>query len=161
MLRVERQVLGTNEFSAYWAVYGRDTAHYFDAPGTEQRHVIDMRFAGKAGGYDWDIEGMDQVGSVGDKTIVAWAVGARAGYTFDDFSWMPRLGLQVDVGSGDKNPGNGTVGTFNPLFPSKARNQRHADQKPHHHNSAGIAMEADDPRRHLCAAQHCHCRNCG
>ena len=117
-LRIERHVLGTNELSAYYSLYQRDNAHYLDGGGDENRHVFDMRFAGAKNGIDWDLEGMGQLGTVGDKDIRAWAVGARAGYTFEDLAWSPRIGLQVDAASGDSHPGDHTIGTFNPLFPN-------------------------------------------
>ncbi|MDR6904131.1 alginate export family protein [Rhizobium miluonense] len=117
-LRVERQVLGTNELSAYYSLYQKRNAHYLDGSGDEDRHIFDTRFAGSSSGLDWDLEGMGQVGSVGDKDIRAWAIGARGGYTFEDAPWTPRLGLQFDIASGDRHPGDGTVGTFNPLFPN-------------------------------------------
>ncbi|MFN5572433.1 MAG: alginate export family protein, partial [Bradyrhizobium sp.] len=44
--------------------------------------------------------------------------GARAGYTFADVAWQPRIGLQVDGASGDRHPGDGRIETFNPLFPN-------------------------------------------
>jgi hypothetical protein len=118
MLRVERQVLGSNELSAYYALYERDIASYLDASGAEHRNVFDGRFGGAAQGYDWDLEGMGQTGSVGGKSIRAWAAGSRLGYTFKDQPWTPRLGLQLDAASGDRQKGDNTLGTFNPLFPN-------------------------------------------
>jgi hypothetical protein len=118
MIRVEHHVLGTDELSAYYASYDRQNAHYLDATGDEHRDVFDARFAGTEEGLDWDLEAMGQTGSVGSKSIAAWAVGSRAGYTFGDAPWRPRLGLQVDAASGDTHPGDGTLGTFNPLFPN-------------------------------------------
>ncbi|WP_442981302.1 alginate export family protein [Rhizobium sp. S152] len=117
-IRLERQVFGTNELSAYYALYDRDGAHYLDAAGDEERHVFDVRFAGNSNNFDWDVEGMGQLGTVGSSDIKAWAIGARVGYTFTDAAWTPRLGLQFDVASGDRNPGDGNVETFNPLFPN-------------------------------------------
>lgn len=117
-LRIERQVLGTNELSAYYSLYQRDNAHYLDGGGNEDRQVFDTRFAGASNGMDWDLEAMGQLGTVGDEEIRAWAIDARAGYTFEDASWTPRVGLQFDIASGDGNPGDGTLGTFNPLFPN-------------------------------------------
>jgi hypothetical protein len=32
--------------------------------------------------------------------------------------WLPRIGLQFDAASGDHRSGDGTLGTFNPLFPN-------------------------------------------
>jgi hypothetical protein len=117
-LRVERQVFGTNELSAYYSLYQKNNAHYQDGSGHDQRHIFDARFAGAGNGLDWDLEAMGQVGTIGSKDIRAWAAGARIGYTFEDFAWTPRIGLQADIASGDNRAGDHTVGTFNPLFPN-------------------------------------------
>jgi hypothetical protein len=117
-LRIERHVFGRNELSAYYAVYQRDGARYQDAAGNERRSVVDTRFAGKSADLDWDIEAMRQGGDVGDTAIRAWGAGSRVGYTLDATTWQPRIGLQLDAASGDRRPGDGTVGTFSPLFPN-------------------------------------------
>jgi hypothetical protein len=121
-LRVERHVLGENELSAYYSLYERSAANYGDATGVERRKVFDIRFAGvqkaSTAGLDWDLESMLQRGSVGAAAIKAWALGLRGGYTWAGQAWAPRAGLQVDVASGDSRRGDGTVGTFNPLFPN-------------------------------------------
>ena len=117
-LRAERKVFGDNELSVYYALYSRDQAHYLDGSGRERRHVLDLRFAGAASDADWDLETMAQRGSVGQQAIRAWAVGARAGYTWQRLATQPRLGLQLDAASGDAHAGDGRVGTFNPLFPN-------------------------------------------
>lgn len=117
-LRVERHVLGTNELSGYYSYYQRDGAAYLNVSGDEKRHVFDIRFAGKLNNIDWDLEAMGQVGSVGAKEIRAWGAGARAGYTFAETFWQPRLGIQLDAASGDRNPGGRYIETFNPLFPN-------------------------------------------
>jgi hypothetical protein len=117
-LRVERHVLGRNELSAYYSLYERSNARYLFAAGNEHRHVFDVRFAGTEMPVDWDLEAMGQAGTVGSKTIRAWAVGTRAGYTFSQVAWEPRIGLQFDAASGDSHPGGKILGTFNPLFPN-------------------------------------------
>ncbi|AWB20267.1 alginate export family protein [Methylobacterium currus] len=117
-LRVERKVLGDQELSAYWGLYERDGARFLDAAGTETRHVLDIRYAGSAGRFDWDVEAMGQFGRVGRDGIAAWAAGSRVGYTLADLPWQPRLGLQGDAASGDGRRDDGVLGTFNPLFPN-------------------------------------------
>jgi hypothetical protein len=117
-LRIERQVLGTNELSAYYSHYGRDNQRFLDASGDEKRHVFDARFAGKMNNFDWDLEAMGQAGTVGAKEIRSWGTGARVGYTFSQVAWQPRIGLQTDAASGDHHRGDNVIGTFNPLFPN-------------------------------------------
>ncbi|MFK4727329.1 hypothetical protein ABIE89_008429 [Bradyrhizobium niftali] len=117
-LRVERQVLGTNELSAYYSFYQKDNVRFLDATGDEKRNVFDVRFAGKLNQVDWDLEAMGQTGVIGGKDIRAWAVGARTGYTFAQLGWQPRVGLQLDAASGDHQPRDNVLGTFNPLFPN-------------------------------------------
>ncbi|MBN6150530.1 alginate export family protein [Xanthomonas sp. AmX2] len=117
-LRAERHVLGDNELSGYYARYERDQARYADGSGRERRHVFDLRFAGQAGAWDWDLETMAQRGSVGAQQIRAWALGARGGHAWTAAPWQPRLGLQLDAASGDARAGDRTLGTFNPLFPN-------------------------------------------
>lgn len=116
--RVEDNAVGLGKLSAYYARYQLDNAVYLGATGNERRNVLDVRYVGAQSGYDWDLEAMGQDGSVGTANVLAWAIGTRSGYTFYGTQWTPRLGLQVDAASGDHHPGDGTVQTFNPLFPN-------------------------------------------
>jgi hypothetical protein len=117
-LRVERKDVGPGSLSAYYSRYLLDGASYLDAKGDEERDIFDVRYAGKLSGFDWDLEAMGQSGSVGDKTVRAWALGTLGGYTVQDMAWTPRLGLQFDAASGDAHPDSKVLGTFNPLFPN-------------------------------------------
>lgn len=116
--RVERHVQGDNELSAFYARYARSSARYLDAAGEEERHVLDVRYAGSAGALDWDLEAMGQSGAVGPAKARAWGLGARAGYRFTSVPWAPRLGLQADAASGDDRAGDSVLEVFNPLFPN-------------------------------------------
>jgi len=116
-VRFERQGVGPGDLSGYYSRYNRSDARFLDATGDEHRDVFDLRYSGKVGRADWDVESMLQTGHVGDKTIGAWAVGSLAGYTLE-LPWTPRIGVQIDSASGDRHPGDGRVGTFNPLFPN-------------------------------------------
>ena len=115
MLRIERHVLGTNELSAYYARYDNKDSKFLDASGDEHRNVFDARFAGRDAGLDWDLEAMGQTGSVGPAVVRAWALGARESYALTN---RFAIGVQADAASGDQHPKDGTLGTFNPLFPN-------------------------------------------
>ncbi|SEL10265.1 Alginate export [Pseudoxanthomonas sp. GM95] len=117
-VRVERQVLGTDELSLYYARYELDDASFLDAVGDERRDILDARFAGVQGALDWDLEAMGQRGRVGSASVHAWGMGGRIGYTFKDAALSPRIGMQVDAASGDRKADDGRLETFNPLFPN-------------------------------------------
>ncbi len=117
-LRAERKILEEAELAVYLSQFKQDNARFASVSGNERRNIADMRFAGKAASFDWDIEAMGQKGRIAGQSIAAWAFGSRAGYTFAEALWMPRLGLQADAASGDHNPHDDTLGTFNPLFPN-------------------------------------------
>jgi hypothetical protein len=116
--RVERKVLGSAAVSAYYARYMQDGARYLTASGNERRDILESHFTGTVRSFDWDIEAMKQTGQIGSEDIDAWGFGSVAGYTVRNALWTPRLGFQLDAASGDKNPNDHQLNTFNPLFPN-------------------------------------------
>lgn len=73
--------------------------------------------AAKPVGFDYDFEGAFQTGEVKGVDLTAFALHAGVGYTFDT-GWMPRIGVAYNYGSGDGNPLDGEVETFQNLFPT-------------------------------------------
>jgi Alginate export len=118
VLRAQRELFGWATASAYYAYYTQDNARYLSVRGNERRDSIDGRFFAKTNGFDGDLEVMTQTGNIGSDTIRAWAVGSLSGYTFADIGWTPRLGIQFDAASGNRNPNSNVLETFNPLFPN-------------------------------------------
>jgi hypothetical protein len=102
--------------TSYYANFTQANVQLANASGSEKLDIFDLHLNGSANHFDWDIEAMNQTGSIGTKPVEAWAVGSLDGYTFADVNWTPRLGIQVDAASGDSN--GHTFGTFNPLFPN-------------------------------------------
>ncbi len=68
-------------------------------------------------GFDYEFEGAFQTGEVRDLNLTAFAIHAGVGYTFDVAS-TPRLGVAYNYGSGDDNPTDGDIETFQNLFPT-------------------------------------------
>ncbi len=111
--------MGEDAFlAAYYGRYTQGAASYLAAKGQEYRNIFDVRFSANAGGFDFDLEAMAQTGDIAGKSIWAWAIGSLSGYTFRDLAWSPRVGLQVDLASGNTDRNSNVLGTFNPLFPN-------------------------------------------
>ncbi|SRR6266568_1044483 len=126
---------GEDHSTAFWGFY---LTHWFDAPhklgmdlyylgvtrehgryasgaGNEHRHSLGAREFGAWDRWDWNAEEVLQVGSFGIDSILAWTASLDAGYTWDA-TLQPRVGLKVDVTSGDGNPHDGRLETFDALF---------------------------------------------
>jgi hypothetical protein len=116
--RVERKVMKSASVAVYVSRFSQEDARFPSITGNERRDIVDVHFAGTQGPMDWDIEAMHQSGRIGIEDIEAWAFGSLGGHTFTSIPWTPRLGLQVDAASGDKNPLDNQLNTFNPLFPN-------------------------------------------
>lgn len=117
-VRAERRLTKTVSVAAYLSRFTEDNARFPSVSGDERRDILDVHLNGTLGGFDFDVEGMGQTGRIGTQSIRAWAFGSLAGYTFASAPLSPRLGLQVDASSGDRNPGDNRLQTFNPLFPN-------------------------------------------
>jgi len=106
---------------------GLDTtrARYEQGSGREIRHSIGMRLfnhppgAPFEPGFDYNWAFVYQTGSFGSNDINAWTVATETGYTFP-VTFTPRLALRADIASGGQNKQDGSLDTFNPLFPRGA-----------------------------------------
>jgi hypothetical protein len=116
--RIERHLMQSAEVAVYVSRFTQENAKFPSATGDERRDIVDARFSGTRGSWDWDIEAMNQVGRIGLQNIEAWAFGSILGYTLKQLPCSPRLGLQVDAASGDKSRRDNELNTFNPLFPN-------------------------------------------
>jgi hypothetical protein len=92
------------------AVFARET-------GRELRHTVGSRLFGDAAGWDWNFELFYQFGDFASASISAWSVASDTGYTFTELPLRPRAALRANVISGDRDPRDRNVETFNPLFP--------------------------------------------
>jgi hypothetical protein len=109
--RADFYYIGLNTKSS---TYNRRTA-------PELRYTVGTRWFRPIGkGWDYNWEPNFQWGTFGSASIRAWSVSTETGFTFDRVRFHPRPLLRADVYSGDGNPANHPLGTFNPLFPRGA-----------------------------------------
>ena len=119
-LRVRHGAGAPSQLDGYWYRYERDEARFGGVLAEERRNVFGLQSAGRRGVFDWDVEAVYQTGRFGPADIRAWAFGSVLGLRFDTWAWQPRVALQVDVASGDRQAGDDRLQTFNPLFPRGA-----------------------------------------
>lgn len=101
----------------YYLGLEREGARFTQGVATERRHTIGTRIFGRRGGFDWNTEAAFQFGSFGRAEIRAWTVSTNLGYAVPSWPLAPRFGLNADAISGDRDPRDNRLGTFNPLFP--------------------------------------------
>jgi hypothetical protein len=101
----------------YYLGLDRNDAVFAQGVAHELRHSIGVRAFGRRAGWDWNFEAAWQVGSFGEADIRAWTASLDAGFEFTSLPLAPRIGLKADAISGDEDPQDRRLGTFNPLYP--------------------------------------------
>jgi RNA polymerase sigma factor (TIGR02999 family) len=104
----------------YYLGLEREEAEFDQGTARELRHTIGTRLWGKAHHIDYNFEFVYQFGTFGNGNISAWTAASDTGYTFESMPWKPRIGFKADITSGDRNPSDQDLETFNPLFPRGA-----------------------------------------
>ena len=104
----------------YYLGLRKQMAEFANASGREQRHTFGTRIWNQAKNFGYDVEAVYQSGKINDAKISAWTLSSYLTYRFSDFALQPEFGLKAEVISGDSNPADAKLGTFNPLFPRGA-----------------------------------------
>ncbi|PKB18800.1 alginate export family protein [Flavobacterium sp. 5] len=105
---------------AYYFNLRKNNAKFEDASGFENRNTIGTRIWRKNHSWNYDFEAVYQFGDIGDTKIEAWTVSLNTTYEFNAIKFKPMFGLKTELISGNKNYGDTTIQTFNPLFPKGA-----------------------------------------
>jgi hypothetical protein len=87
--------------------------------GRQDERAYGLRFKGVAvKDLDYSAEYILEDGNDGTNTIHASGATFGSGYRFAPVWWKPRVFWQYDYASGDKNPTDGTHGTFDTMYPT-------------------------------------------
>lgn len=101
----------------YWLGYRNDDARFLRGAGRERRDTFGARAFGRSGSWSWNWEAMLQRGRFGPDRIRAWSIATETRYAFENLPLKPRLLFRANIASGDTDPDDGPLGTFNALFP--------------------------------------------
>ncbi len=100
----------TTDIYALW--FGEEGGTSFATLGTRFKSTKDA-----FGPWDYSFEGALQTGEVLDLDLFAFAASATVGYS-TALPWSPRLFAGYSYGSGDGDPTDSSVGTFQNLYPT-------------------------------------------
>ncbi len=103
----------------YWLGLDRNQSVWGGVSGEELRHSMGARLGGPVSDtpLDFDLETAYQFGDHATRDIRAFMFASQLGYKLSDLPGAPRVYLGFDYASGDEDPLDAKVGTFNQLFP--------------------------------------------
>lgn len=101
----------------YYLGLSSDHARYDQGDGSETRSTVGSRWFGTREGWSWDLEGFYQFGRFAGAPVQAWSLASDVRYRFAAHALKPRLGLKANIISGDRDPDDASLQTFNVMFP--------------------------------------------
>jgi Alginate export len=115
-----RPWLGPGNLAVYYIGVRRKNARFDQGTADATRHSGGIRVWGSAGRADYDEEVIVQWGTFGRDSIRAYAIASDVGWVLASVAGHPRLGARVFATSGDRDPVEAKLNSFDPLFPSIA-----------------------------------------
>ncbi len=108
------------EFAVSYLGVDRAEIAYAQARGRDQRHTVGVKWSGSGTRGDLNYDAILQWGAFNGAPVRAWAFSTETGYRFVNTLWKPRISIRVDTASGDKDPKDASLQSFNPLFPGNS-----------------------------------------
>lgn len=112
-------VFASSDVGAYYLGIDRDVSQFAQGRGPERRHTLGANWSGGGRGADFNYDAILQWGRFDAAPIRAWAFATETGFRLSA-PWRPRISVRMDMASGDADPENRDLQSFNPLFPGNA-----------------------------------------
>lgn len=117
----------------YYFGLDKKTSRFNQGAAREIRHTTGTRIWNSVNSFDYNFEFAYQFGKFGAGKINAWTAASDTGYTVKSWLFQPRFGLKANRTSGDKNPRDENLQTFNALFPRGAYFGQFSPVGPYNH----------------------------
>jgi hypothetical protein len=111
---------GTGNLAIYYIGMQRNAASFQQDIEDTTRHSFGVRIWRIGRTFDYDEEIIVQNGRFGGGPIRAWAFASEQGITPPRLPGRTRVGVRAFVASGDRDPSDATLESFDPLFPGIA-----------------------------------------
>ena len=113
-------ILPRGNIDLYYLGIRRKEAEFDQGTANELRHSVGTRLWGRIQAWDYNFEFVYQWGKFGEGRIQTWTIASDTGYTLHSALFSPRIGLKANIASGDRDPNEQDLQTFNALFPRGA-----------------------------------------
>jgi hypothetical protein len=110
----------TGELGFYYLKVDRAHAMYDQGQGRDLRHTVGMKWSGTGTRLDLNYDLIWQWGSFEESAVRGWAFSTETGYRFIKAPGKPRMSVRTDIASGDRDPSDPKLQSFNPLFPGNS-----------------------------------------
>ena len=108
------------ELGFYYLLVDRANSEYNQGKAHDLRQTAGAKWSGKGERVNLNYDLIFQWGRFGKSAVRAWAFSTETGYRFIRIPGTPRFSFRFDMASGDKNPGDPELQSFNPLFPGSS-----------------------------------------
>ena len=102
----------------YYLGLDRKNAQFDQGTARERRNTLGLRAHETTREFSLLQEGDLQFGTFDSGRLLAWKLAQGVSYSLPRVRYHPVLELQGAISSGDKNPQNADLQTFDPLFPA-------------------------------------------
>ena len=104
-------------FDIYYLGVDNENPRFEEGGEAETRHSLGWRHWGEKGSFIFNNEAVFQFGKIGGGSITAWTISSETKYKFSLAKLPTTFGLKAEIISGDENPADGDLQTFNALYP--------------------------------------------
>jgi hypothetical protein len=104
----------------YYLDVARERSLYVQGVGPERRYTIGFKYSGAWKAFEFNYDVIGQWGQFAGADVRAWAVAVENSYRASRWPWRPRFTLRVNSASGDRDPADPRLQSFNPLFPGNS-----------------------------------------
>ncbi|MDE2449144.1 MAG: alginate export family protein [Gammaproteobacteria bacterium] len=104
-------------FNVFFFERDRSRAVYQQGLASDDRRTLGMRLSDVDAGWDYTVQAARQYGSFGEAAIDAFGAAGDVGW-HAPWPGRPRIAASFGYASGDRQPGDRTLGTFDVLYPN-------------------------------------------
>jgi hypothetical protein len=106
--------------SGYYLGVDREQSLYTQGLGAERRHTVGGKFLVNRRTFEFSVDAIGQWGEFAGAPARAWAAALEQSIRAPDWPLRPRFMVRFNSATGDRDPADPRLESFNPLFPGSS-----------------------------------------